>query len=84
MFKVGDYVVVKDCFVRRWIGLTGVVTDPNFTGSSPNRHFHTDSTYVQIKLDFPFNDEQLGYITHMELHDHRYELVHTPEPNWEV
>jgi hypothetical protein len=75
MFSVGDRVVIQDCSVNRWLGMTGVVVDPNYGGGGK---------LTNIRLDVPFEDDILGFLTTMGLHHHRYKLVQPKEPDWEV
>ena len=75
MFSIGDRVVVQNCSVYSWIGMTGAVIDPAF-----GRH----GRVTKIILDVPFEDDVLGPITTMDLYHHKYELIQPKEPDWEV
>jgi hypothetical protein len=75
MFSVGDRVVIQKCSVGRWLGMTGIVVDPAYGRGRD---------LTSIRLDVPFEDDILGFLTTMELHHHRYKLVQPTEPDWEV
>ncbi len=75
MFEIGDRVVIQECSVARWIGMTGTVVDPAFGRSG---------SITKIILEIPFEDDILGLLTTLELYHHKYKLVQSTIPDWEV